>query len=165
MDVIVSVRNAIGGTDLDELHEAVKREYLHLDDQERSVRSVLAKWRADSSAASWSFNMNEEKRASVSRERDDLEPSGRRTAAHKLKARPSAPKSIWFGLGMSGLVGWSVTIPTLIGAALGIWIDQQFPSPYSWTLMFLFMGLIVGCLNAWLWVQSEYKEMQEDPDE
>ena len=30
--------------------------------------------------------------------------------------------------------------------------------------MLLLMGLIIGCLNAWLWVQSEYKEMQEDSD-
>ena len=43
MDVTVSVRNAIGGTDLDDLHEAVRREFLDLDDQEKSVRSVLAK--------------------------------------------------------------------------------------------------------------------------
>ena len=33
----------IGGTDLDKLHEAVKREFLSLDEQEKSVRSVLAK--------------------------------------------------------------------------------------------------------------------------
>ena len=76
-----------------------------------------------------------------------------------------APKSVWFGLGMSGLVGWSVTIPTLIGAALGLWVDKHYPTPYSWTLMLLLMGLIIGCLNAWRWVNSEYKEMQEDPDE
>jgi F-type H+-transporting ATPase subunit epsilon len=43
MDVLVSVRDAIGGTDLDKLHEAVKREFLDLDDQEKTVRSVLAK--------------------------------------------------------------------------------------------------------------------------
>jgi F-type H+-transporting ATPase subunit epsilon len=42
-DVLVSVRNAIGGTDLDKLHAAVKQEFLNLDEQERSVRSVLAK--------------------------------------------------------------------------------------------------------------------------
>jgi len=42
-DVLVSVRNAIGGTDLDKLREAVKREFLNLDEQEKSVRSVLAK--------------------------------------------------------------------------------------------------------------------------
>jgi F-type H+-transporting ATPase subunit epsilon len=43
MDLLVSVRNAIGGTDLDQLHEAVKREFLNVDEQEKSVRSALAK--------------------------------------------------------------------------------------------------------------------------
>ena len=43
LDVLVSMRNAIGGTDLDTLHEAVEREFLNLDEQEKSVRSVLAK--------------------------------------------------------------------------------------------------------------------------
>jgi F-type H+-transporting ATPase subunit epsilon len=43
MNVLVSVRNAIGGTDLDKLHEAVKREFLNVNEQEKSVRSVLAK--------------------------------------------------------------------------------------------------------------------------
>jgi F-type H+-transporting ATPase subunit epsilon len=42
-DVLVAVRNAIGGTDLAKLHEAVKREFLDLDEQEQSVRSVLSK--------------------------------------------------------------------------------------------------------------------------
>lgn len=42
-DVLVSVRNAIGGTDLGQLRAAVKQEFLDLDDQEKSVRSVLAK--------------------------------------------------------------------------------------------------------------------------
>jgi F-type H+-transporting ATPase subunit epsilon len=42
-DVLVSVRNAFGGTDLGKLHEAVKQEFLNLDEREKSVRSVLAK--------------------------------------------------------------------------------------------------------------------------
>jgi len=42
-DVLVSVRNAIGEMDLDRLREAVEREFLDLDEQEKSVRSVLAK--------------------------------------------------------------------------------------------------------------------------
>jgi len=41
--VLVSVRNAIAGTDLGQLREAVEREFLHLDEREQSVRSVLAK--------------------------------------------------------------------------------------------------------------------------
>ncbi|MGR9114954.1 MAG: F0F1 ATP synthase subunit epsilon [Gammaproteobacteria bacterium] len=42
-DVFVSVRNAIGGTELDQLREAVEREFLEFDEREKSVRSVMAK--------------------------------------------------------------------------------------------------------------------------
>ena len=59
-DVLVSVRSAIGGTDLGQLREAVKREFLNLDEQEKNVRSVMAKMESDSSAAWWSFNMSED---------------------------------------------------------------------------------------------------------
>jgi F-type H+-transporting ATPase subunit epsilon len=47
LDVLVSVRNAIGGTDLGELHEAVEREFLNLNEGEQSVRSVMAKMESD----------------------------------------------------------------------------------------------------------------------
>ena len=43
LDVIVSVRNAISGTDLGQLREAVEREFMHLNEREQSVRSVVAK--------------------------------------------------------------------------------------------------------------------------
>ena len=43
LDVLVSVRHAIGGTDLGQLREAVEREFLHLNEREQSVRSVMAK--------------------------------------------------------------------------------------------------------------------------
>jgi ATP synthase protein I len=109
--------------------------------------------------------MNEEYRTNAADRETTFSRQVGAQAARKLKARRVAPKSVWFGLGMSGLVGWSVTVPTLIGAALGIYIDKRYSSKYSWTLMFLLMGLIIGCLNAWLWVRSEFKEMQEDPDE
>jgi len=42
-DVRVSVRNAIGGMSLDKLRTAVEAEFMHLDEQEQKVRSVLAK--------------------------------------------------------------------------------------------------------------------------
>jgi F-type H+-transporting ATPase subunit epsilon len=42
-DVLVSVRRAIGGTDLGQLHAAVKREFLALDEREQNVRSVMVK--------------------------------------------------------------------------------------------------------------------------
>jgi len=42
-DVLVSVRNAIAGTDLRQLREAVEQEFLNLDERDQIVRSVLAK--------------------------------------------------------------------------------------------------------------------------
>jgi ATP synthase protein I len=77
--------------------------------------------------------------------------------ARKIRARREREQNrrVWFGLGMFGLVGWSVAIPTLIGIAIGVWIDMTWPSRFSWTLMLLFIGVILGCLNAWFWVQRE----------
>jgi F-type H+-transporting ATPase subunit epsilon len=42
-EVTVSVRRAIGGNDLGELNDAVERDFLKVDDQERNVRSAVAK--------------------------------------------------------------------------------------------------------------------------
>ncbi len=78
-----------------------------------------------------------------------------RKEVRKLKARQSRSRSLWFGLGLSGLMGWSVAIPTLLGIHLGIWIDQRFPSRLSWTLMMMISGLFLGCWNAWIWLQKE----------
>ena len=83
-------------------------------------------------------------------------------AARKLKARRNGPPGVWFGLGMMGLIGWSVAIPTLLGAALGMWLDDRYPSKHSWTLALLVAGLAIGCLNAWRWVANEDKAMRED---
>ncbi len=86
-------------------------------------------------------------------------------AARKLKARRNSTQDIWFGLGMMGLVGWSVAIPTLLGAALGIWLDKHHPGNHSWTLMLLVIGLVIGCVNAWHWVAKEDKEMREEQED
>jgi ATP synthase protein I len=85
-------------------------------------------------------------------------------AARKLKARRSA-NGVWFGLGMMGLIGWSVAIPTLLGVALGYWLDRQFPGGHSWTLALLVAGLTIGCFTAAHWVAKEYKTMRENRED
>jgi len=50
----------------------------------------------------------------------------------KIKARRERDRGVWFGFGMFGMVGWAVAIPTLI-----------------------FIGIVIGCLNAWYWVKRE----------
>ncbi|GGW41229.1 AtpZ/AtpI family protein [Arenibacter certesii] len=76
----------------------------------------------------------------------------------KLQAQRSN-KSVWAGLGLFGLVGWSIAVPTILGAAFGIWLDKNFDQDFSWTLSLLLMGLILGCLIAWNWVRKEDKEI------
>lgn len=83
-------------------------------------------------------------------------------ATRKRKAQRNAGQGVWFGLGRMGLIGWSVVVPTLLGAALGSWLDSRYPGSYSWTLMLLLIGLIVGCLNAWHWVVKEDAEIRAE---
>lgn len=73
----------------------------------------------------------------------------------KVRSRRKGDKTVWFGLGMFGMVGWAVAIPTVAATFIGIWIDVRWPSRYSWTLMLLLLGLGAGCFNAWYWVQKE----------
>lgn len=86
-------------------------------------------------------------------------------ATRKLKARRDGTPGVFFGLGMMGLVGWSVVVPTLLGAALGLWLDRQHASAHSWTLALLMAGLTIGCLNAWHWVAREDRAMHDDEAE
>ncbi len=85
-------------------------------------------------------------------------------AQRKLKARRDAAHGVWFGLGMMGLIGWSVAVPTLLGAALGLWLDDRHPGTHSWTLALLVAGLTIGCLNAWHWVAKEDQAMRDEQE-
>lgn len=82
-------------------------------------------------------------------------------ARRKILARRDASPGVWFGLGMMGLIGWSIAVPTLLGTALGFWLDERYPGGRSWTLALLVGGLALGCLNAWLWIAKEGKALEE----
>lgn len=78
-----------------------------------------------------------------------------RKEARRIKAQQEQHHRVWFGLGMFGLVGWSVAVPTLVGTAAGLWLDAHVDGQQSWTLMLLLLGLIGGCWNAWRWLRDE----------
>ena len=86
---------------------------------------------------------------------DEFEHTIGNRTRRKIKARSDGKESPWFGLGMFGLVGWSVVLPTLFGIFVGSWIDDQWPGRISWMLTLMFLGLVIGCLNAWYWMQKE----------
>lgn len=88
-----------------------------------------------------------------------------REEKRKLKALREDKQSMWFGLGMFGMVGWSVAVPALLGAFLGLWLDRNYHKSFSWTLSLLVVGLFIGCLIAWYWVAKENKEMHQNEND
>lgn len=108
--------------------------------------------------------MSEDSEIKKAKDRTEFSREVGAKAARKLKAQRNSTQGVWFGLGMMGLIGWSVVVPTLLGTAIGIWIDNRRPGSHSWTLMLLVIGLGLGCLNAWHWVAKEDKAMREEQE-
>lgn len=71
-----------------------------------------------------------------------------------MRARKEKPAG-WSAFSMLGVIGWSVVIPTLVGIALGAWIDHRWPGRFSWTVILLVAGLAAGCVSAWLRIREE----------
>jgi ATP synthase protein I len=80
----------------------------------------------------------------------------------KIKARKNQDSVVWFGLGMIGMVGWTVVLPSLLGLALGFWIDSVWPGPISWTFVLMIGGVVFGCFNAVLWLMRELKNIEDE---
>lgn len=109
--------------------------------------------------------MNEEKK-------DSGKDAGREFIEHlekkenrRLKSRRQGDRGVWFGLGMFGLVGWAVAVPTLVGTAVGVLADSYRPGSFSWTLTGITAGIGLGCLNAWYWVRRERKNIEKERGE
>ncbi len=75
----------------------------------------------------------------------------------KIKSEKEGSE-IMFGIGLFGIVGWSIAIPTLLGIALGIYLDKKYSQKFSWTITLLFVGVIMGSFNAWRWIKEKSEE-------
>jgi ATP synthase protein I len=84
-----------------------------------------------------------------------------REAERRIRARRERRLGVWFGLGMFGLVGWSVAVPILAGVAIGWWLDRALPQRFSWTLALLLAGAVLGAMNAWFWITREGRDGQD----
>lgn len=78
-----------------------------------------------------------------------------RRVERRRRARQDRERGIWYGLGMMGLVGWTVAIPVLLAVALGVWLDRSMGTGVAWTLSLVVLGFGVGSFVAWRWVRRE----------
>lgn len=99
------------------------------------------------------------------RERSKLSDKIGANERRKLGARRKGIRSIWIGFAMSGLIGWSVAAPMLLGVALGMWLDKHYPARHSWTLSLLVVGIVIGCWNAWRWVAQEEADIRQEHEQ
>ena len=80
-------------------------------------------------------------------------------ALHKSQRRERARRrgndNVWSWMGMFGLVGWTVAVPTLLGLALGVFVDNRVESSVSFAITFLVVGVAIGAAMAWYWIRQE----------
>lgn len=112
----------------------------------------------------WSIAMNKDKEPEKNKPQSEFSRQVGLKETRKLQAQQESIQTVWSGLAMFGMIGWSVSVPTLLGIALGIWLDRHYPIGLSWTLIFLEIGLFLGCLNAWHWVAKEDRKIRKGHD-
>ncbi|TYC55429.1 ATPase F0F1 [Marinobacter sp. BW6] len=88
---------------------------------------------------------------------DDI---GRRARRLK-KARDNPGVSPLRGLGAFGMIGWSIAVPTVGGAFLGLWLERTVPQDFPWVLALILGGVTLGGFIAWAWIGRESKEEEE----
>ena len=86
---------------------------------------------------------------------DEFEIRVQRQCARIEQGRREKGESFWSYVGLIGTIGWSVVVPMLLGAVLGLWLDRKFETGSRWTLGLLVFGLSIGCLNAWRTITKE----------
>ena len=78
-----------------------------------------------------------------------------RDAARKKAARDTPGPSPLRGIGVFGMIGWAIVVPTVGGAFLGLWLDRVAPQGFSWAIALILGGVVVGGLLAWAWIDKE----------
>ena len=85
----------------------------------------------------------------------------RRSAERLQRSRRAPGASPLRGLGVFGMIGWSIAVPTVGGAFLGLWLNKVAPQSFSWPIALILGGTVVGGIIAWTWVSKETQSQNE----
>ncbi|MBQ0745990.1 MAG: AtpZ/AtpI family protein [Marinobacter sp.] len=86
----------------------------------------------------------------------------RRSAERMKRARSEPGVSPLRGLGAFGIIGWSIAVPTVGGAFLGLWLNKVAPQNFSWPIALILGGVVVGGIIAWNWIDKEGPDQKGD---
>ncbi|PFG10327.1 AtpZ/AtpI family protein [Marinobacter sp. LV10MA510-1] len=92
------------------------------------------------------------------RSADDI----RRSTERLQRARKQPGASPLRGLGAFGMIGWSVAVPAVAGAFLGLWLNKVAPQNFSWPIALILGGIVVGAMIAWNWIDKETPKADGD---
>ena len=85
--------------------------------------------------------------------KDDLEERLNRQSKRWDDA--SKEKTVLAQLGMIGSIGLLFSIPLVIGAYLGNWLDSRLPGfSTSWTVSLIITGVFVGAFNVYFYIRD-----------
>lgn len=85
----------------------------------------------------------------------------RRRAERMQRSRARPTWNPLHGLSAFGVIGWSVALPAVLGAVLGVWLDRALPQSFSWPLALILGGIVVGVIVAWEWIAREARHTAE----
>lgn len=89
-------------------------------------------------------------------DKQDKSAEGIARRAERLKsARDNPGPSPLRGIGVFGMIGWSIATPTVGGAFLGLWLDRVAPQAFSWTIALILGGVVVGIFISASWINKE----------
>ncbi len=78
-----------------------------------------------------------------------------RQAARMKSTRDNPAPSPLRGIGTFGMIGWSIAVPTVGGAFLGLWLDRVAPQAFSWTIALILGGVVLGAFISASWINKE----------
>ncbi|SLN31000.1 Putative F0F1-ATPase subunit (ATPase_gene1) [Roseovarius litorisediminis] len=82
---------------------------------------------------------------------EDIARHAKRLKSARDKPGPSPLR----GIGTFGMIGWSIAVPTVGGAFLGLWLDRVAPQRFSWTIALILGGVVLGAFIAASWINKE----------
>ncbi len=88
--------------------------------------------------------------------------AARQARSRERLTRDKPEPSLGSRLGQIGILGWSIVIPTLLGLAVGHWLDKYFGTRVFFSAPLLMVGAAFGLWSAWKWLHLQIRSGHHD---